>query len=299
MTYDHPISIHAGKRFPDSKFSILIPTWNNLEMLKICVSSILKNSSFSHEIIIHVNEGIDGTWDWVKENGYSYTHSTQNVGVCYAMNAMAKLATTDYILYINDDMYVCPAWDVFLNDAIKEAGNPYFYFSATMIEPFGNKNKCAITPFNFGISPETFKEAALLEFIKTVEKGDWYGATWPPSIVHRKLWDEVGGYSVAFSPGFGSDPDFSMKLWQAGVRNFKGLGKSLVYHFQSKSTDRVTPNNGRLQFAQKWGLPASYFYKEVLKLGNQTDGTVLKMPKNTSYLLAKLRAIWIKWYEGM
>ena len=43
------------------RFSILIPTWNNLEFLKICIGSIRRNSTFDHQIIIHVNDGSDGT----------------------------------------------------------------------------------------------------------------------------------------------------------------------------------------------------------------------------------------------
>jgi hypothetical protein len=27
------------------------------------------------------------------------------------VNAAASLATTDYVAYLNDDMYVCPDWD--------------------------------------------------------------------------------------------------------------------------------------------------------------------------------------------
>ena len=69
-----------------------------------------------------------------------------------------------------------------------------------------------------------------------------------------------------------SDPDFSMKLWQQGVRYFKGVGKSLVYHFQSKSTGKVKKNNGRKQFLQKWGVSASYFTKEILKSGQPFAG---------------------------
>jgi glycosyltransferase involved in cell wall biosynthesis len=42
-------------------FSIIIPTYNNIEYLKICITSILKNSNFNHEIIVHINEGNDGT----------------------------------------------------------------------------------------------------------------------------------------------------------------------------------------------------------------------------------------------
>ena len=41
-------------------FSIIIPTFNNIEYLKLCLESI-KNSRYNHEIIIHVNEGNDGT----------------------------------------------------------------------------------------------------------------------------------------------------------------------------------------------------------------------------------------------
>ena len=48
-------------------FSILIPTFNNLEYLKVCVNSIIKNSNFDHQIIIHVNEGADGTLEYIKK----------------------------------------------------------------------------------------------------------------------------------------------------------------------------------------------------------------------------------------
>jgi len=42
-------------------FLIIIPTFNNLPYLKICISSIKKNSKFEHEIITHINDGSDGT----------------------------------------------------------------------------------------------------------------------------------------------------------------------------------------------------------------------------------------------
>ena len=48
-------------------FSILIPTYNNLEYLKVCINSIRKNSKFSHQIIVHINEGTDGTLEYVKD----------------------------------------------------------------------------------------------------------------------------------------------------------------------------------------------------------------------------------------
>ncbi len=88
---------------------------------------------------------------------------------------------------------------------------------------------------------------------------DYAGTTWPPCVVHRRLWDLVGGQSIEFSPGLYQDPDFGMKLWQAGVRCFKGVGRSRVYHFMGKSTGRVVRNDGRGQFMRKWGVSASRF----------------------------------------
>ena len=49
-------------------FSIIVPTYNNIEYLKILITSIKVNSKYNHEIIIHVNEGTDGTLDYVKKN---------------------------------------------------------------------------------------------------------------------------------------------------------------------------------------------------------------------------------------
>jgi len=284
----------AAQIVNDAKFSIVIPSWNNLEMLQFCIDAINKNSTFKHQIIIHVNEGTDGTKEWIETQNMDYTYSTENAGVCYAINAMASLAKTNYILFLNDDMYVCPKWDeVLWNEVQKQTSNSW-YFSGTMIEPNYSGNKCALAPFNFGNSPQNFKEKELLNFTSKLKNADWFGASWPPSLVHKTIFDKVNGYSEEFSPGMYSDPDFSMKLWEAGVRNYKGLGSSLVYHFQSKSTGRVQKNDGRKQFAQKWKIPSSYFYKNVLLLGQKFDENIkLKTAKNIFYWGAKLRAWWI------
>ena len=42
-------------------FSIIIPIFNNLSYLKICISNIKKNSKFEHVIITHINDGSDRT----------------------------------------------------------------------------------------------------------------------------------------------------------------------------------------------------------------------------------------------
>ena len=53
--------------------SIVIPTYNNLDYLKLCLKSLKRNSIYKHEIIIHVNDGSDGTLDFVKTNNFKHT----------------------------------------------------------------------------------------------------------------------------------------------------------------------------------------------------------------------------------
>src|SRR5215467_1184052 len=126
-------------------FSILIPTWNNLPYLKLCVDSIRKNSHFKHQVIVHINDGKDGTLEWVKsQTDLDFTHSYDNIGVCYALNISSALALTDYIVYFNDDMYACSDWDLALHNEIKNTKDNYFFFSATAIEPEETGNQCVI-----------------------------------------------------------------------------------------------------------------------------------------------------------
>jgi glycosyltransferase involved in cell wall biosynthesis len=261
-------------------FSILIPTWNNLELLKLCVRSIRENSSLAHQIIVHVNDGSDGSLEWVRTQQLSHTHSPQNVGICLAVNEAAMLAQHDYILYLNDDMYCCPGWDTALVNKMKGLDTDLFMLSGTMIEPVQTSNPCVIVK-DYGRSPDQFAEQALLANLPSHYKPDWYGATWPPTLVHAKWWFKVGGYSSEFSPGMSSDNDFSMKLWHAGCRIFLGVGDSLVYHFQAKSTGRIKKNNGGKQFLHKWGIRQSVFDHYYLRRGTPAEGMVLAEPDDT------------------
>ena len=79
-------------------FSIVIPTYNNIQYLKILLLSLKKNSVYTHEIILHVNEGNDGTLDFVKDQKIKHTYTKNNVGLCTATNLAAARATTKYIL---------------------------------------------------------------------------------------------------------------------------------------------------------------------------------------------------------
>ena len=186
-------------------FSIIIPTLNNLNYLKVCIDSIEKNSRYKHEIIPHVNIGSDDTINFLQSKKINFTHTAYNAGICQGMNEAAKKSTFNYILYAHDDFYFCPDWDEVLSNEVKKIGHNNFYLSGIMLNNGPLKFDC-------GNELKTFNEQKLLKNFKSINHYDFQGSTWAPHLIHKKLWESVGGFSEEFYPGTGSDPDLNMKL---------------------------------------------------------------------------------------
>ena len=266
-------------------FSIIVPTLNNLDYLKLCLSSINKNSKYEHEIIIHVNEGVDGTLDYVKTLNNKYSYSKKNEGVCVAFNKAVKLSTNKFIVLAHDDMYFCPGWDdCFAKEINKISSFKDFFLSGTMVQPFES-----YINLNCGKNINDFNEKKLLQDLPKIKYDDFQGTHWQPSLIPIKTWNKVGGFSEEFSPGLGSDPDFNFKLWNIGVRLFKGLSDCRVYHFSSLSLRKKAWNNGAKTFLLKWGLSIKFFKKHYLRSDQKFDGLLLEPVKNFSFFYDLLK----------
>ena len=275
--------------------SIIIPSFNNLDYLKLCINSIKKNSFYKNEILVHVNEGTDGTAKYLKENKIKFTHSKTNIGLCKACNLISKESSFDYILYSHDDMYFLPNWDQILVERVKEIGNNKFYLSSIMIN--GDPKLNGHLNFNAGKTADVFDENLLLNNYEKLYHDDFQGSTWAPHLIHRDIWNKVGGFSEEFSPGAGSDPDLNMKLWNAGVRLFQCLGKSKVYHFGSvtirkKKNNLFKKNQGSKAnkiFLLKWGISIKTFKKFYLKANSIHNNKLTSPDKTISYLIAIIK----------
>lgn len=288
-------------------FSILIPTYNNLDYLKVCINSIRKNSKFNHQIIVHVNEGKDGTLGYIKDSNLEFTFSDQNIGMPKALNEASKLSNRNYILISHDDFYYCPGWDEELMNNVNSINHKNFYLSSTMVG-------AGQVAFDAGQTIETFDEVKLLNNLENIKTIDFQGTTKCPGLIHKETWEKVGGWSEEFSPTGGDDSDFAMKLWKIDIRIFKGLGKSLAYHFGSittrkkdKSLFTYLGSRGNKIFLKKWGISINFFEKFYLNSGldsnknlilNKYDGPLHEPNKNYQYYLeffkVKIQYLYLK-----
>jgi glycosyltransferase involved in cell wall biosynthesis len=244
------------------KISIIIPTYNNLNFLKFFLSSLEKNSSYKHEIILHINDGSDGTLNFAIQKNFLYTHSKENIGLCSSVNKASALVSTDYILYSHDDMFFCKNWDIHLENEVKKYSNNLYYLTGTNVSVNNG-----LVDYDCGSSPETFNEKKFNFFCNNDSSKDLQGSHWAPHLIHKELWSKIRGFSEEFNPGDGSDPDFCMKLWNEKVRIFKTISKFKVYHFSSTTTRKsnIVLNNGTKTFLLKYGFNPRYFRKYYLK----------------------------------
>ena len=247
------------------RLSIIVPTYNNIKYLKFFLSSLTKNSKYEHELVIHINNGSDGTLDYISNNKIKYTYSNENIGLCSSMNKAFSLTTSNYILYAHDDMYFCKNWDEFLIEEIKKQKNDLYYLSGTNVS-----TRFGLINYDCGSDIENFDEDKFLKFCMNDATSDLQSSHWAPHLIHRDLWNKIGGFSEEFNPGDGSDPDFCMKLWLNNVRVFKGISKFKVYHFNSLTTrnDKVKLNNGTKTFLLKYGFNPKFFRKYYLQGNN-------------------------------
>ena len=279
------------------KSTIIIPTFKNSDYLKLCIESIQKNSFYTHEIIVHIN-GLDSeSENYLNKKKIKYTKTRDNVGLCTGVNLAAKNASTNYIVYSHDDMYFLPEWDNYLFYEVDKIGHNNFYLSMTQLSHTkGVKGNLQHIHFDSGVNIDNFNEKKLLENFQKFKFRNLQGSHWAPHIIHKDLWFKIGGFSEEFNPGFASDPDLNMKLWSEGVRIFKGVSLSRVYHFGSLTTrknNKIIPNKGKKTFLLKWKFTVEFFTKHYLRRGFVYDGPLNEPKKDVIFfkdlLISKIK----------
>jgi len=213
-----------------------------------------------------------------------YLFNETNVGLCKAMNEGVRISKNKYVVYAHDDMYFCPSWDEEFYNEIEKISEKDFFLSGTMIQPFKS-----FIYLDCGTSVENFNEKKLLNEYKNIPFNDFQGSTWAPSLIPKDTWNKVGGFSEEYGPGLGSDPDFNMKLWNIGVRLFKGLSNCRVYHFSSISLRKKAWNNGAKTFLLKWGVSIKFFKKHYLKSEQVFHGVLSEPNKSLDYYIGLIK----------
>ena len=85
--------------------SIVIPHWNNVEILSECLESISATDFDNFEIIVVDNASSDNSVSWVKSNypNVKLIENDKNYGYAGGCNIGAEAASGDFLIFLNND----------------------------------------------------------------------------------------------------------------------------------------------------------------------------------------------------
>jgi GT2 family glycosyltransferase len=245
-----------------------ISTYNNLPYLKIAIDSVRKNSFFKDApFIIHAENCIDGTNEWLEENKEKYNltlliepNNEIVKGIGGGMNICAEHVSTEYIMFLHSDFYVTKNWDIEALKISQKYPNKKLWISSHRVEPnmFNDSNQrpgTLLVPSDyFGAYYNDFNQNEFEEWASEfknmnpnieIPKGEGVSG-----LIRKADWDFIGGNDPLFSPASYDDMDLFLRMLIAGYE-FILTSNSLIWHFGARGSHRLEENNGQTSQRQK------------------------------------------------
>ncbi|MDQ5825514.1 MAG: glycosyltransferase family 2 protein [Chloroflexota bacterium] len=202
--------------------SVVIPTYNNLALLRECLRSVraLDYPADRLEVTVVDNGSGDGTYRAVHapELGVRCVRLEQNTGFAAACNRGAAESSGDYVAFLNDDALADPQWLNRMFEALDEAEPGTVCVASRIMSRDGKEIE-----FN-GASANLFGVG------RPRSVWGWPDAPQPPGkgspllfasggamLVHRRTFLDVGGFDPGFFAYF-EDVDLGWRLWVLGYR---------------------------------------------------------------------------------
>jgi GT2 family glycosyltransferase/tetratricopeptide (TPR) repeat protein len=232
--------------------SIVIPTFNNLDLTRRCLAALTQHTPAGlAEIIVVDNASTDGTADFLRAEHAAgrlrATLNAANFGFARACNQGALEARGTHVIFLNNDTEVTAGWLEAMLAAAQapEAGA----VGIKLLYPDGTVQHAGIGFIN-GIPDHPFRNAAAAapEVNQPREMDMVTGAC---LLLPRDLFLELGGFDESYRNGV-EDIDLCLRARAAG-RKVLYEPKAVVVHHEGRSVGRFDHVNENLQiFFRRW-----------------------------------------------
>ena len=229
------------------RFSIIIPNYNGKHYLEDCLASLeaCHYPKDKVECILVDNGSTDGSGDFVQVRfpNVLVVELGRNTGFVGGINAGVRVATGDYLIFLNNDMRVSPHW-----------------LSAFEAVLYGENADCAtgkILSWNGrhidfieglllfdGHALQRYLDAKVENFLDLSPRRTFV-ACGGNMAIKRSLYNRLGGFDQDFF-AYSEDVDFSWRLYAAGHSIYLAPEATVFHHHQGTSTALGVYNRGFL-----------------------------------------------------
>ncbi|WP_373229490.1 glycosyltransferase family 2 protein [Cohnella sp.] len=238
--------------------SIIIPTYNRLDLLQKCIASIRKYTEIPYEIIVVDNASTDGTADWCMREKLTFITLSRNEGFPVACNKGLRLSSGDTLVLLNNDTLVTPCWLSNLSAALYSSSDVGIVGPVTN---YASGSQQVNYPFD---DIEEFQRIAAEVNVSNHSKWNRVERIVGICFVFdRSLMDKIGLLDERFSPGHYEDDDFCLRARLHGY-SLVVCHDTLIYHegsatFKLEGTQQQLVERNYQLFMDKWHLDPRIF----------------------------------------
>ncbi|PKN16025.1 MAG: hypothetical protein CVU66_02470 [Deltaproteobacteria bacterium HGW-Deltaproteobacteria-23] len=178
--------------------SIIVPTYNDNDVLDICLAALQSSDTAPLEVIVVDDASPESAADLVARYGYRYIRLEQNSGQATARNEGARIASGDILFFIDSDVAVRRDTIGKVEAAHKQAG------------VFVYQGISSATPLNKGFGPKLMA-LKLFYMLKDCREASYIHSHL--FSIKKSVFAEVGGFDPSYRPpGCGEEFELGHRL---------------------------------------------------------------------------------------
>jgi glycosyltransferase involved in cell wall biosynthesis/GT2 family glycosyltransferase len=232
----HPTPLRSPE--PNPVMSVIVLSYNTIELLQRCVESIRQCTDVPYELIVVDNGSTDGSEEYVAAAADHPIANGYNAGFSGGFNQGLRVARGEFVFFLNSDTKLPPGWASRLVESGRSHPSAGIVFPA--VTAAGNMVTVRTAPADRVVLIPPFME--------------------PPSGValamRRDVATELGGWSELYEVASGEDTDLCFTVWVNGLTTI--LDEAVVIDHVAKASAKQLPDQkvrwavNRSRFLEKW-----------------------------------------------